>query len=235
MAREKDDLLSKFRSREFTLMALITVNAVLANLPRELVEQTLGFNYNYLLAGLGCTVVVGLFLYLRFFYLMAMVLLIVGANLPDQIAEQFGISKVPLILALVLMVGVSLVNHLVKMLPTGLEPRPRQRSVEGIRALFYGIEKNNVVYAQKVLNMNFDPNLRHENGYTPLAYAAMKGNPQMVELLLRNGADVTLTTTDGDTPVELALRMGHAELANQLKQVRIAQEARAANTEAAAA
>lgn len=228
MARNKDDLLAKFRVREFALMALIAINAILANLPRSYVEDTLGINYDYLRAGLACTAVVGLFLYLKFFYLIAMVLLIVGANMPDQIAENFGISKIPLILALVLMVGISLVNYVVKLLPTGLEPKPKEKSAEGIRAMFYGIEKNNVAYAQKVLGMNFDPNLRHENGYTPLAYAAMKGNPKMVELLLKNGADVTIATTDGDTAVELALRMGHSEIANQLKQVRLEQEARAA-------
>lgn len=228
MARDKDDLLSKFRFREFALMALIAINAILANLPRSYVEDSLGINYNYLIAGLACTVVVGLFLYLKFFYLIAVVLLILGANMPDQIAEHFGISKLPLILALVLMVGISLVNYVVKLLPTGLEPKPKEKSAEGIRAMFYGIEKNNLAYTQKVLSMNFDPNLRHENGHTPLAYAAMKGNPKMVELLLRNGADVTVATAEGDTPVELALRMGHSELANLLKQERLAQEARAA-------
>ena len=227
MASDKDDLLAKFRFREYALMALIAINAILANLPRAYVEETLHINYNYLIAGLACTVVVGLFLYLKFFYLIAVVLLILGANLPDQIAEHFGISKVPLILALVLMVGISLINYVVKMLPTGLEPKPREKSAEAIRAMFYGIEKNNVAYTSKVLGMHFDPNLRHENGLTPLAFAAMKGNPQMVELLLRNGADVTVAAADGDTPVELALQMGHAEIANQLKLARIEQEARA--------
>jgi len=90
----------------------------------------------------------------------------------------------------------------------------------GVKALFYAIEKNNLVYVQKVLSMNFDPNLHHENGYTALAYAAAKGNPQMVDLLLRNGADAALSTREGDTPVELALRFGHAEVADVLKRAR---------------
>ena len=66
------------------------------------------------------------------------------------------------------------------------------------------------MYAQKVLQMNFDPNVQHDNGYTALAYAAMKGNGRMVELLLRNGADPGMVTREGDTPVELALRLGHS-------------------------
>jgi ankyrin repeat protein len=152
--------------------------------------------------------------------------LIAGANMPDQIAQGITdatgltMSKVPIILALVAMVGVGLINYIVKLVPTGLEPKPKERSPEGVKALFYAIEKNNVVYAQKVLSMNFDPNLHHENGYTALAYAAAKGNPKMVETLLRNGADPALSTKEGDTPVELALRFGHAEVADLLKRAR---------------
>jgi len=120
----------------------------------------------------------------------------------------------------VAMVGISLINYVVKLMPTGLEPKPKEKSPEGIRALFYAIEKSNLVYAQKVLLMNFDPNVQHDNGYTALAYAAMKGNGRMVELLLRNGADPNSVTKEGDTAVELALRLGHSEVADILKAAR---------------
>jgi ankyrin repeat protein len=118
------------------------------------------------------------------------------------------------------MVGIALINYVVKLLPTGLEPKPKEKSAEGIKALFYAIEKSNLVYAQKVLSMNFDPNLHHDNGYTALAYAAAKGSTPMIELLLRNGADPGQATTEGDTAVELALRFGHAEVADLLKRAR---------------
>jgi len=222
-----DDLLTRIRIREVMLFCLIALTAVFANLPAETIEE-LGFNRDYLIAALGSAVVIGLFLYLKFFFFLAVVLLILGANLPDQIAERYNISKIPLILALVAMIGVSLINTVVKLLPTGLEPKPKEKSPEGVRAMFYAIEKNNVVYGQRVLTMNFDPNLQHENGYTPLAYAAMKGNPQMVEVFLRNGADPALTTREGDTPVEVALRMGHSEVADILKRARQELDARRA-------
>ncbi len=225
---EPDDLLSRLRVREIAVFCLIALIAVLANLPREMVQDTLGIDYQILYGVLGSLVVIALFLYLKFFFFLAVVLLIAGANLPEQIADGFGISKIPLVLALVAMVGVSLINYVVKLMPTGLEPRSRERSPEGVRAMFYAIEKNNPVYAQKVLAMNFDPNLVHDNGYTPLAYAAMKGNAQMVELFLRNGADPTARTREGDTPVELALRMGHTEAADLLRRARQEIEARLA-------
>jgi len=216
---EKDDLLTRLRVREFLLFGLIAMAAILAQLPPDVLENH-GFERNYLLGVLGCGIILGLFFYLRFFFFLAVVLLILGANLDQQISEYINISKIPLVLALVAMVGVSLINYVVKLMPTGLEPKAKEKSPEGVRALFYAIEKSNLVYAQKVLEMNFDPNVQHDNGYTALAYAAMKGNGRMVELLLRNGADPTVTTRDGDTPVELALRLGHSEVADMLKSAR---------------
>lgn len=232
---QKLDFLTRLRIRELILLGLITLSALLANLPQAYVEESLGVSQDGVLAVLGIAVIIGLFLYLKLGLFVAVLLLVAGANMPEQIADGLHISKVPIILALVALVGVGLINYAVKMLPTGLEPRPKERSAEGVRALFYAIEKNNLVYAQKVLAMNFDPNLPHENGYTPLAYAAMKGNPAMIELLLRNGADPSLATGEGDTPVELALRMGYNEAADLLKQARrAAAEALAEEPETAA-
>jgi uncharacterized protein len=214
------DLLTRLRIRELILMGLILITAVMANLPEEYIESGLGVNRGTLVACLGIAVIIGLFLYLKTGLFIAVVLLIAGANMPDQIAEGLNISKIPILLALVALVGVGLVNYVVRLVPTGLEAKPKEKSAEGVRALFYAIEKNNLVYAQKVLAMNFEPNLLHDNGYTPLAYAAMRGNVPMIELLLRNGADPAQTTTDGDSPVEIALRFGHSEAADLLKDAR---------------
>ena len=231
---EKLDFLSRVRIRQLVLLGLITIAAVVANLPRDYVENTLGLDSQAVLAVLAIAVIVGLFLNLKFGSFVAVVLLIAAANMPTQIAEGLNISKIPILLALIALVGVGVINYLVKVLPTGLEPRAREKSPEGVRALFYAIEKNNPVYAQKVLSMNFDPNILHDNGYTPLAYAAMKGSAPMIELLLRNGADPSQVTKEGDTPVELALRMGHAEVADVLKRARQSAEVPSAAQETAA-
>ena len=222
---DKDDLLTRIRIREIALFGLIALTAVFANLPAETIEEY-GVNPDYLVAALACAVVIGLFLYLRFFFFFSVVLLIVGANMPEQIAERLGISKIPLLLALAAMIGISLINYVVKLMPTGLEPRPKEKSPEGVRAMFYAIEKSNVPYGQRVMSMNFDPNLHHDNGYTPLAYAALRGNLQMVEMFLRHGADPALPTREGETAVELALRAGHKEIADVLKRARQEREAR---------
>jgi hypothetical protein len=233
--KEGLDFLTRLRIRELILMGLILVTAVMANLPEEYVDETLGVSRATLVACLGIAVIIGLFLYLKTGLFIAVVLLIAGANMPDQIAEGLNISKIPIVLALVALVGVGLINYVVKLVPTGLEPKPKEKSAEGVRALFYAIEKNNLVYAQKVLSMNFDPNLHHDNGYSPLAYAAMRGSLPMIELLLRNDADPMQTTKEGDSPVELALRFGHAEVADALKQARRAAISTQAEDEAAPA
>ncbi len=224
--KQKLDFLARLRVRELVLLGLITLSAVLANLPQEYVEGTLGVSQDATIAVLGIAVIIGLFLYLKFGLFVAVLLLIAGANMPEQIADGLHVSKIPIILALIALVGVGLINYGVKMLPTGLEPRPKERSAEGIRALFYAIEKNNLVYAQKVLSMNFDPNLKADNGYTPLMYAAARGDSKMVRLLIRNGADLGMVSKDGDTALELALRIGSSEVADVLKQARQEQVAR---------
>mgnify|MGYP003349937727 FL=1 len=143
-----------------------------------------------------------------------------------QISESLNISRWPLVIAMALMVGISLINYVVALMPTGLEPKPKEKSAEGIKALFYAIEKGNLVYAQKILSMNFDPNLFADNGYTPLMYAAARGDAKMVDLLLRNGADVNMMSGSGDTAIELALKIGSTEVADTLKKARAEQLAR---------
>ena len=214
------------RSREWLLVGLVAIVSILANLPEEWLDQ-LSINRTWLLSLLALTVFIALFLYLKFQSFFLVVALAIGANMPASVSESLGISRVPLIIAMAAMVGISLINYVVALLPTGLETKPRERSKEGIVALFYAIEKGNLVYAQKILSMNFDPNLIHDNGYSPLMYAAARGDAKMCDLLVRNGADVNMMSKDGDTALELALRTGSAEVADILKKARAEQLARA--------
>ena len=214
------------RAREWTLVLLVLITAAIANLPDEALAS-LSINRNYVLGTLALIVFLALFLYLKFQFFFLVVLLALGANMPLQVADSLGISRWPLVIAMALMVGVSLINYVVALLPTGLEPKVKEKSAEGIKALFYAIEKGNLVYAQKILSMNFDPNLTADNGYTPLMYAAARGDAKMVELLLRNAADVNRLSRDGETAIELALKAGASETADVLKQARMEQLAAA--------
>src|SRR3989304_1957796 len=213
------DFLKARKLQEWALVGLVGLATVFALLPAELTEQW-SIDRGYIAAVLGILLVIALFLYLKFAFFIMVALLVIGANVPDAWSATLGISKLPLIMALIAMVGISLINYVVSILPTGLEPKPREKSPEGVKAMFYAIEKDNLVYAQKVLSMNFDPNVISDNGYTPLQYAAMRGNAQMVELFIRNGANAAILSKDGESAVELALKLGHGEAADVLKKAR---------------
>jgi len=213
------DFLQARKYKEWALVGLVGIATLFALLPAEITDQ-FSINRGYIAAVLGILLVIALFLYLKFAFFIMVALLVIGANLTDAWSETLGISKLPLIIALIAMVGISLINYVVSILPTGLEPKPREKSPEGIKAMFYAIEKDNLVYAQKVLSMNFDPNLLSDNGYTPLQYAAMRGNAQMVELFIRNGANVAMLSKDGESAAELALKLGHNPAADVLKKAR---------------
>src|SRR4029078_9963778 len=101
-----------------------------------------GISRATLVAMLGIAVIIGLFLYLRTGLFIAVVLVIAGANMPDQIAEGLSISKIPIVLALVALVGVGLINYVVKLMPTGLEPKPKPRSAEAVRARLHCIARD---------------------------------------------------------------------------------------------
>ena len=212
----------KISVKEWLLVGMVGVIAVLANLPEQYSDR-LGVRVEYLVITLALVVFVALLLYMRFTFFLIVILLVIGANLPGQYAERLNISRVPLILALVLMVGISLINHVVRLLPSGLE---KDDSGEAQKALFYAVEKGSLVYAQKLLNMNLDPNVKGPKGYTALMYAASCGNAAMAELFLRNGANAGLINEEGDSAVDLALRLGHSGVADILKQARMEQFAK---------
>jgi ankyrin repeat protein len=213
------DFLKARKYREWALVGLVSLATIFALLPSDIADE-LSIDRAYIAAILGILLVIALFFYLKFALFITVAVLVIGANVTDNWSDTLGISKLPLIIALIAMVGISLINYVVSVLPTGLEPKPREKSPEGIKAMFYAIEKDNLIYAQKVMAMGFDPNLLSDNGYSPLQYAAMRGNAQMVELFIRNGASVSLLSKEGESAMELALRLGHGEAADVVKKAR---------------
>ena len=214
------DYLSARRAKESALLALVGLMAVIANLPATTL-QSFGLEPHLLVTLLGVMVFFALFLYLRFFFFLLYTLLAVGANLPNQWAEALGISKLPLLIALAAMIGLSLLNYLVKLMPSGIEPRQtKKKSPEGIKALLTAIERNNLPNARQLLEMGFDPNELGAEGLSPLMSAAMHGNRDLVELLLHHGANINQVGKDGLTGLELALQHGHEAIATLLKEAR---------------
>ena len=206
------------RMHEYMLLVLVGLTAVIANLPHDLLAP-LGMKPGYLVALLGFIVVLAMFLYLRFFFFLLYVLLAVGANVPSQWAEALGISQMPLLITLIAMVGLSLLNYGIKLLPSGLETPaevvPKQ-SIEGTKALLSAIERGNTPQVKQILSIGIDPNQTGENGLTPLMQAAQLGYADSVDALIAAGADPALTHHDGQTARDMAARKGYAAIVRKL-------------------
>lgn len=205
------------RAQETFLLALVSMAAIAANLPQNLLEAA-GLRPGYIVAVLGLLVVFALFIYLRFFFFLLYVLLAIGANVPSQWADALGISQLPLLVALIAMVGLSLLNYGVKLLPSGLDKTKTEhkQSSEGTKALLAAIERGNTVQVKQILAMGIDPNLPGENGVTPLMQAAGLGYAEMIDALLEAGANPVLTNSNGQTAYDLAFRKGYVAIVKRL-------------------
>jgi hypothetical protein len=208
------------KTQEIFLLALVAMMAIAANLPHDLIESA-GLKPGFLLALLGFLVVLALFLYLRFFFFLLYVLLAIGANVPGQWADALGISQLPLLITLIAMVGLSLLNYSVKLLPSGLDAPTDtpKHSTEGTKALLIAIERGNTQQVVQILKMGIDPNTEGDAGLTPLMQASLRGYVEMVEALLASGANPALTNADGQTARDLAFRKGFVAIVKRLTPV----------------
>lgn len=211
------DILFKHRQKQFALWLLVGITAILANLPRDLAAR-LHLQTEYLLGVLGLLIVLALFLFVRFSFFFLTILLIVGANLPDRWSAGLGVDKFPLIVALAVMILGSLVNQVSKIIPSGLEARPREKHPEGVRAMMAAIPRGQVRSVKTILAMNIDPNDFDEHGRTPLMAAAQAGQNEIIEVLIAAGAEIDFKSPDGLTAKDIALAAGQMAAATLLQQ-----------------
>lgn len=181
------DIVRQKQVREWTLVALVVVMALVANLPESVLDR-IGIEQGVLMALLGLMVVFALFLYVRFFFFLLYALLAVGANLPAQWAEALGVSPTPMLIALIAMVLLSVINYTAKTLPSGLEAPKHKENPEATQMLIDAISKHNLSYFRTLMTMNFDVNPPGTDGLTPLMHAARRGEFKMVQMLIRHGA-----------------------------------------------
>ncbi len=98
------DFLQARKYKEWALVGLVSLATVFALLPPEIAEQ-LSIDRAYIAAILGIVLVIALFLYLKFAFFIMVAVLVIGANVTDNWSDTLGISKLPLIIALIAMVG----------------------------------------------------------------------------------------------------------------------------------
>lgn len=221
------DIVRQKQVREWTLLGLVATMALVANLPRSILES-IGIEPGLLMAMLGLMVVFALFLYVRFFFFLLYALLAVGANLPEQWAQSLGISQTPMLIALIAMVSISVLNYTAKKLPTGLEPKIRKANPEATQMLLDAIDKRNASYFRTLLAMDFDIDLAGSDGVTPLMKAAQKGEFKMVQMLIRRGASALPEGPSGRAS-DVALKNNFPKVAEFLARVESVHAAAAAN------
>ena len=219
------DIVRQKQLREWTLLGLVGVMALIANLPGK-VLSSMGVDVGLLMAILGLMVVFALFLYLRFFFFLLYALLAVGANLPEKWAGALGISQGPLLAALIAMVVLSVFNYRAKVLPSGLEAKKRIQNPEATQVLLNAIERGNLPYVKTVLTMDFDLDTIDGNGMTPLMHAAQRGEFKIVQRLIKRGASSLLVGPSGKAS-DVALQNNFPAVNEFLKKVEDVQAAEA--------
>jgi len=164
-------------------------------------------------------------------YLVVLVLLLsIGANLPDFIANRIYVDKEFLVLALLGLVAVSLVRYLkfaflliVVILTVGAN-LPEQIAEE------IGVDKTllllglGLMIATSFLNkvLKLDTGLEKKSGNvslhgaTALFKAISYGRIAAVENLLENGVNVNVKTVSGITPLIMAATKGYADIVKLL-------------------
>jgi hypothetical protein len=220
------DIVRQKQIREWTLLGLVGSMALVANLPRHVLDNV-GLEPGLLMAVLGLMVVFALFLYVRFFFFLLYALLAVGANLPQTWADSLGISQTPMLVALIAMVMLSLFNYSAKALPTGLEPKKRKPNTEATRVLLDAIERRNLSYIKTLLTMDFDIDEPGPDGLTPLMRAAQRGEFKIVQMLIRRGASSLLAGPSGKAS-DLAKQNNFPSVSEFLKKVEEVQAAEVA-------
>lgn len=211
------DIVRQKQMREWTLLGLVGAMALIANLPPHLVER-IGLDPGVLMALLGVLVVIALFLYVRFFFFLLYALLAIGANLPDQWANNLGVSQFPMLVALIVMVALSMLNYGAKMLPSGLEPKARKQNTEATQVLLDAIERDNLPYIRTLLTMQFDLDTIDGQGMTPLMRAARRGNFKVVQMLIKCGASALPQGPSGRAS-EVALQHNFPSISEFLRKV----------------
>lgn len=191
----------KYKSSEVVILLLVSLMSFAANLPSQLVDNVV--DRKFLLIVLAASVVIALFHYLRLMLFLAVVILAIGANLPQTFAAEIGINPKILLLVLGLMVVLALLNYAFSLLPTGENEDSRETAdlrFELLAVISRGDQAGLIDLLNQDINVNF-----FAGGITPLHLAAEKGYPAIVKLLVNYGADINAQSSTGQKPIDIAL------------------------------
>ena len=202
------------KSSEIAMLFIVIVLSFAANLTNytnigNIVSQ------KTLLIILTGTIFIALFHYLRFMLFLTIVTLAIGANLPDELATNLGISPVVMMFALGFLVVISLISYLFGLLPTGIE-QAKLNTVESRKSVLNAVKKGDLNNLNRLMKANAEVNFSEENTM-PVFIAAENGYADVMQILVHNGAAFHVRNTEGKTPMEVALTRGYTRIAEILR------------------
>jgi len=203
-----------FTKQEVFVLTAVAAMSVLANLPEGYGSGLI--NRRMLLASLLAVVVIAMFRYLQVLVLMVITILAVGANLPQELAEEIGVSQTVLIAVLGFLIAITVLNRVFKLLPTThaekLETPDDDDHLKDLNAasarqlMLSAIARGDITTVRALLAMNVGVNFSVD-GTTPLHQATEKGYSNIVQLLIDNGADLLAKNAEGKIPLDTALAL----------------------------
>lgn len=203
------------KNRELVILIVVSVMAFLANLPEAEVGNFV--DRNVLLVALVVTVFISLFRYLRLMLFITVSVLAIGANLPDQLAAQLGISQPAMIVASAVLVVVSILYklHHLRERRRGTPDEAvfvRHDTVESRNGIIKAILDGNLAVLHQLLLSDVEINFS-QDGHIPLFLAIEKGHSDIVLLLLFYGAKIRVRNKEEQTPLEFALLCNNMRIA----------------------
>jgi ankyrin repeat protein len=193
----------QIKSSEVLILLAAAVMSFLANLPDNMLGSLV--DRKVLLVALTSLVVVAMFRYLQMMLLLTICVLAIGANLPSELAAQLGISQLALLVSLGGLIGITLLNRVLKLLPTHKESLDEVEEEEDRwKVMLAAISKGDVAAVQQMLIWNYSVNFSL-NGVTPLHLAAEKGHSEIVRMLIKYGADYRRKNAEGKTALEIGI------------------------------
>ena len=203
----------ELKLNEMIMLAFVVLLSVAANLPDSIVGEYI--NKDILLSVLAGVVIIALFRYLRWMLFLIVTVLALGANLQEQLASVVNVDPIVMIVTLIMLVLISLLNHIFKLLPTDAVAK-RTDSGQSRKAILEAIRTGNLGKLKQLLKMNVEVDFL-QDGTSPAHIVAEQGNNEMMQALLDYGVNLNVINRDGLTPIELAMAFGFKHTVEMLK------------------
>lgn len=203
----------EMKLQEIIMLVIVVVLSIASNLPDNMIGEYI--SREVMLGVLAMVVIIALFRYLRWMLFLMVTVMAVGANVHEQIAEVVHVDPVIMLATLVMLVLISVLNHVFKLLPTE-SVSTRIDNSQSRQAVLEAIKSGNLSKLKHLINMNVEVDFI-QDGTSPAHIVAEQGNNEMMQALINYGVKLNVLNKDGLTPMEIAMAFGFQHTVEMLK------------------